>query len=138
MPTKDNISEHAFIDSIQYSAKAEPWAPWRAIVERAFTVYTSDSPSTYAMMVRSGLGTGLLSSVNSLNSSSVICDLDCTVNLPLYLTSLTERLQSRPVRIVYDFVASVLGDANPWLADEVDLTIRDIDYITSYQTIVNG
>jgi len=138
MPTRDNISQHIFINSTQYSAKADLWAPWQSIVERGRTVCTSDSSTTYAMMIRAGLGIGLLASINALNSSAVVLDLDCNIRLPLYLTALTERLQSKPVRIVHDFIASVLGPDNPWLSEEVNLKVRDIDYITSYQNIING
>jgi len=133
MPTRDNIAEHIFIDSKQYSAKTELWAPWRAAVELGRTAYISDTPSTYAMMVRAGLGIGILSSINSLDPDSVVLDLGCNLKLPLYLTALKERLQSRPVRIVYDFVASVLGVGNLWLADEVDLAVHDVNYMNNTQ-----
>jgi DNA-binding transcriptional LysR family regulator len=134
LPTKDNISRHVFIDSKQYSTKTELWAPWRAVVDLGRTAYITDAPATYAMMVRSGLGIGMLSSINSLDSGSVLLDLGFNVKLPLFLTALKERLQARPVQIVYDFVATVLGTGNPWLADEVNLAVQDIDYISNYQT----
>jgi DNA-binding transcriptional LysR family regulator len=137
LPTKDNISKHIFVDSKQYSAKTELWAPWRAVVDLGRTAYITDAPATYAMMVRTGLGIGMLSSVNSLNPESVLLDLECSVKSPLFLTALKERLQSRPVQIVYDFIATVLGMGNPWLADEVNLAVQDIDYISNYQTAIS-
>jgi hypothetical protein len=84
-------------------------------------------------MVRAGLGIGILSSINSLNSGAVLLDLGCNLKLPLYLTALKERVHSKPVRIVYDFMTSVLGVGNPWLADEVDLAVQDIDYVNDAQ-----
>ena len=138
LPTRENISEHTFIDSRQYSAKAELWAPWRAVVEQGRTSYISDGAATYAMLVRAGLGIGILSSINSLNSGSVLLELGCNLRLPLYLTALKERLQSKPVRIVYDFMASVLGAGNPWLAEEIDLAVQDIDYMSNSQILTNG
>ena len=136
LPTKDNVSKHIFVDSKQYSAKTELWAPWRAVVDLGRTAYITDAPATYAMMVRTGLGIGMLSSINSLNSDSVLLDLGCSVKSPLYLTALKERLQSRPVQIVYDFIATVLGIGNPWLADEVNLAVQDLDYTSNYRTAV--
>jgi DNA-binding transcriptional LysR family regulator len=138
LPTMDNLAGHVFINSTQYSAKTEMWTPWRTVVEQGRTVCISDSSPAYAMMVRAGLGIGLLASINSLNANAVILELGCNTKLPLYLTVLTERLQAKPVRIVYDFMSSVLGDQNPWLTDEVDLKVHDIDYITAYQNIING
>jgi DNA-binding transcriptional LysR family regulator len=133
LPTMDNISKHVFVDSKQYSARTELWAPWRAVVDLGRTAYITDAPATYAMMVGNGLGIGMLSSINSLNSGSVLLDLGCNIKLPLFLTALKERLQSRPVQIVHDFVATVLGIGNPWLADDVNLAVQDIDYISNYQ-----
>ena len=49
----------------------------------------------------------------SANSTVLSLDLDCRIAIPLYLAALTERLQARPVRIVFDFVRSLLGEANP-------------------------
>jgi DNA-binding transcriptional LysR family regulator len=131
LPTRHNLAEHIFIDSKPYSAKTELWAPWRTVVELGRTAYISDASATYAMMVRSGLGIGMLSSINSTDSDSVLLELGCNLKLPLYLTALKERLQSKPVRIVYDFMASVLGVGNPWLADEIDLAVQDIDYMNN-------
>jgi DNA-binding transcriptional LysR family regulator len=133
LPTRDNLAEHTFIDSKQYAGKEELWAPWRAVVELGRTAYTSDVSATYAVMVRAGLGIGILSSINSLNSGAVLLDLGCNLKLPLYLTALKERLHSKPVRIVYDFMTSLLGVGNPWLADEVDLAVQDIDYVNDAQ-----
>jgi DNA-binding transcriptional LysR family regulator len=135
LPKRSNISNHVFVDSRQYSAKSELWASWRAIVDIGRTAYITDAPAPYAMMVKTGLGIGMLSSINLLNSDSVFLDLGCNIKLPLFLTALKERLQSRPVQIVHDFIATVLGTENPGLTDEVNLTAQDIDYINSYQTV---
>jgi DNA-binding transcriptional LysR family regulator len=135
MPTRDNAAQHDFINSAPYMAKTDLWTPWREVVGRGRTVYTSDSATSYAMMVKASLGIGLLSSIHALNASAVVLDLGCNVHLPLHLTALTERLQSKPVRIVHDFVASVLGGDNPYLADEVDITAPHIDYLAEYQML---
>jgi DNA-binding transcriptional LysR family regulator len=135
LPTRDNIADHVFVDSRQYLARTELWAPWRAVVDRGRTAYITDAPAAYVMMVKTGLGIGLLSSINSLNPDSVLLDLGCNVKLPLFLTSLKERLQARPVQIVYDFIATVLGTGNPWLTNEVNLAVQDIDHINNYQTV---
>jgi hypothetical protein len=90
------------------------------------------------MMVKSGLGIGLLGSVNVLEPAFVPLDLDCEIGIPLYLTALTERLQSKPVQIVYDFVLSLLSVNNPWFAKELILNAdRDSPFSDGYLRLFN-
>ena len=134
-PTLDNLREHEFIDSDRYSSKA--WAPWRRLVEQGTVTHCCESPIGYGMMVKAGLGVGLLASVHVLEPTVVPLDLGCAIPLPLYLTALTERLESKPVRIVFDFVLSVLGDSNPWLAREVNLEAEDASISEGYAMLFN-
>jgi DNA-binding transcriptional LysR family regulator len=121
LPTLDNLQRHQFIDSDRYSSKVEIWSPWRSLVARGTISHSCDAPITYGMMVKSGLGIGLLGNFNVLEPALVPLDLDCAIAIPLFLTALTERLQARPVRIVFDFVLSLLGADNPWFAKKMNL-----------------
>lgn len=134
-PTLDNLREHEFIDSDRYSSKA--WAPWRRLVEQGTVTHCCELPIGYGMMVKAGLGVGLLASVHVLEPTVVPLDLGCAIPLPLYLTALTERLEFKPVRIVFDFVLSVLGDSNPWLAREVNLEAEDASISEGYAMLFN-
>jgi hypothetical protein len=90
------------------------------------------------MMVKAGLGIGLVASFNVLEPTSVPLDLNCAIAIPLFLTALTERLQSKPVRIVFDFVLSVLGEDNPWLAKTMTLdTSRDSRFNEGFLRLFN-
>jgi hypothetical protein len=64
-------------------------------------------------------------------------DLDCTISVPLYLTALTERLEAKPVRMVFDFVLSVLGEVNPWLARDINLEADDASIREGYAMLFN-
>jgi DNA-binding transcriptional LysR family regulator len=121
LPTYDDIERHQFIDSERYSAKMEFWTPWRRLVERGYVSHCCDASITYAMMVKVGLGIGLLGSVNILEPSSIALDLDCEIAIPLYLTALTERLQAKPVRVVFDLILALLSDDNAWFARDLVL-----------------
>lgn len=137
LPTRDSLERHCFIDSERYSSKVPIWAPWNKLVERGTVSHRCDAPITYAMMVKAGLGVGLLGSVNVLEPSVLPLDLDCRIAIPLYLTALTERLQSKPVRIIFDFVLSVLGEANPWLARTMNLEADDASINDGYAMLFN-
>ncbi|MGA2793502.1 MAG: hypothetical protein ABSE69_08195 [Roseiarcus sp.] len=88
-------------------------------------------------MVKAGLGIGLLSSINVLEPSAIPLDINCQIGLPLFVTALTERLQARPVRIVFDFVLSLLSEENPWLTSEMNLAARRSPYTDGYQMLFN-
>ena len=137
LPTRDNLERHCFIDSERYSAKVPIWAPWRKLVERGNLSHASDSPITYGMMVKAGLGIGLIGSVHVLEPSVLPLDLDCKIPIPLFLTALTERLQSKPVRIVFDFVRSLLSEANPWLTHTMNLEAHDATVADGYAALFN-
>jgi DNA-binding transcriptional LysR family regulator len=138
LPTYDDLERHQFIDSERYSSKVDVWKPWRRLVERGYVSHCCDASITYGMMVKSGLGIGLLGSVNVLEPAFVPLDLDCEIGIPLYLTALTERLQSKPVQIVYDFVLSLLSVNNPWFAKELILNAdRDSPFSDGYLRLFN-
>ncbi len=138
LPTYDDLERHNFIDSDRYSAKVEVWKPWRKLVERGYVSHCCDASITYGMMVKAGLGIGLLGTINVLDPAFTPLDLDCQVSIPLYLTALTERLQSKPVQIVYDFVLSLLSDRNPWFAKDLVLdTGRDSPFNDGYLRLFN-
>ena len=102
LPDKHNLSDHYILHSSMYTGKSDIWRPWRSILEAGRQGHGSDSSLTYGFMVKAGLGVGLMSSVHAVNAFLVPLDLDCHIQLPLHVVALTERLQSRPVRIVYE------------------------------------
>jgi DNA-binding transcriptional LysR family regulator len=136
-PTIDNLQDHLFIDSDRYSSKSATWGPWRSLVERGTVSHCCEAPIGYGMMVKAGLGIGLIASVHVLEPTVTPLDLDCRIALPLFLTALTERLQSKPVRIVFDFVQSLLGESNPWLAREMNLDADDPAIAEGYAALFN-
>ncbi len=89
-------------------------------------------------MVKAGLGIGLLTTINILNSVAAPLNLPCDIALPLYLTALTERLKSKPVRVVYDFMCSVLGDGNPWLGRDAAVAVQKGEFVDSYNMLLNS
>ncbi len=138
MPTYDDLERHNFIDSDRYSARVEIWRPWRRLVERGYVSHCCDQSISYAMMVKAGLGIGLLGSFNVLEPVFVPLDVDCQVGIPLYLSAVTERLHSKPVQIVYDFVLTLLSGANPWFAKDLILDAgRDSPFSDGYLRLFN-
>lgn len=122
MPTLENIDAgHQFLDSEYYSATTGTWAPWHELIRRGKIAHFADNSFSYALMVRAGLGIGLLGTYALSDPSTVALDLNVRVNVPMYLWALNERLSSRPVRLMHDWLQSIFGRENPWFATEIDV-----------------
>jgi DNA-binding transcriptional LysR family regulator len=71
-------------------------------------------------MVKAGLGIGLLGSYVVREPTAVPLDLDVHVSVPIYAFALAQRLNARPVRLVYDWM-SEFWSGNPWFGNEFRL-----------------
>jgi DNA-binding transcriptional LysR family regulator len=118
-PTKDNLENHLFVDTEYYSARTELWSTWREAVDRGHVAQFSDNSYAYLFMVKSGLGIGLLGNYILSDPQIVPLDLGVHVRLPLYLHADSERLNSKPVRAVYDWLSELFSTRNPWFGQEL-------------------
>lgn len=119
IPTLSNVGDHVFLQSDLYST--ELWDPWNTIVDRGRTATICDNSMAYGMLVKAGLGVGLLGSYVVLEPNAVPLSLDVKISVPLYALVLTERLNSRPVQIVFDWLCEIFGPNNPWFHPEFRL-----------------
>ncbi|MBU6298909.1 MAG: LysR family transcriptional regulator [Alphaproteobacteria bacterium] len=121
IPTRKNLKSHFFIDSEYYSAHTSIWEDWRSVVSRGVVAHTCDNSFAYGLLVKSGLGIGLLGSYTLADPAAVPLDLDVHIALPIYVLALSERLQARPVRLVYDWLSTVFSPDNPWFGPDLNL-----------------
>ena len=136
-PTSANLADHDFIESEIYSSTSAVWRPWHDAVAKGRVAHFCDASITYGIMVKAGVGIGLLGNYNLLEPSAVPLDLGCRISIPLYLVALTERLQSKPVKIVANFLSDLFGVANPWFAREMNLICRDERFNSGYAMLFN-
>jgi hypothetical protein len=73
------------------------------------------------MLVKTGQGIGLLGSFTLIEPRLVPLEVGVRISVPLFLLALTERLQARPVRLVFDWLSEIFGPNNPWFSDEFKL-----------------
>jgi DNA-binding transcriptional LysR family regulator len=135
IPTRKNLETHFFIDSQYYSAQTGIWASWRVAVSRGVVAHYCDNSFAYGLLVRSGLGIGLLGSYTLSDPTAVPLELDVHIRVPIHILVQTERLASRPVRLVYDWLSTVFGPANPWFAP--DLNLRSLPRDALSETMAN-
>lgn len=131
VPTSANVHKHRFIGSEIYSAKGT-WDAWHALTKRGTIAHYCDASISYAMMVKAGLGIGLLANYNMTVPTARPLDLGVHVQLRLHAIALTQRLEAKPVRIVFDLLEKLFGPHNPWFQEEMVLSVDDPAYRECY------
>lgn len=99
LPTRDNLEQHLFIQSEYYMAKTGLWDGWQQAVARGRVVHYCENSFAYGMLVKSGLGIGMLGSYTLVEPCAVPLDIDLRISVPLYLIALRERLVTISVRM---------------------------------------
>jgi DNA-binding transcriptional LysR family regulator len=121
LPTRENLEHHLFIQSEYYLAKSGLWDGWQQAAARGRIVHYCDNSFGYAMLVKAGLGIGMLGSYTLVDPFAVPLELGLRISVPLYLSALAERLNARPVRLVFDWLSDLFGPNNPWFSDDFKL-----------------
>jgi hypothetical protein len=89
------------------------------------------------MLVKAGLGIGLVGSYGVLEPAAVPLELGVRISVPIFLLALTERLNARPVRLVFDWLSDVFGPGNPWFRDEFKLNNPPSSYDVGFRQVFN-
>jgi DNA-binding transcriptional LysR family regulator len=118
-------------------AKTGLWDGWQHVVARGQIVHHCDNSFAYGMMVKAGLGIGILGSYVLAEPTLVPLEIDLRISVPLYLIALTERLNARPVRLVFDWLSDVFGPNNPWFNDEFKLNNPPNEYDAGFRRMFN-
>jgi DNA-binding transcriptional LysR family regulator len=137
LPTRDNLEQHLFIHSEYYLAKTGLWDGWQQAVARGRIAHYCDNSFAYGMLVKAGNGIGLLGSYTLIEPCFVPLEIDLRISVPLFLLALTERLNARPVRLVFDWLSGVFGGNNPWFSDEFKLNNPPSAYDAGFRKMFN-
>ncbi|WP_375412600.1 LysR family transcriptional regulator [uncultured Bradyrhizobium sp.] len=137
LPTRNNLEQHFFIQSEYYLARTGLWDGWQHAVARGRIVHHCDNSFAYGMMVKTGLGIGMLGTYALVEPCAVPLQIDLRVSVPLYLIALTERLNARPVRLVFDWLSEIFGSDNPWFNDEFKLANPPSKYDAGFRKMFN-
>lgn len=122
LPNRNNLESHLFIDTEYYKGKTGVWAPWQAAIGRGVTAHHCDNSFAYGLLIKAGQGIGLLASYALAEPSLVPLELDIHIAMRIHLLALSERLQSKPVRIVFDWMCQIFDADNPFFSSAFDLS----------------
>lgn len=121
LPTRSNLEAHLFVDCEYYSAQTSVWESWRKAVGEGVVAHYCDNSFAYGLMVKSGYGIGLLCNYALADRDLVPLELGIHIAVPLHILALSERLQARPVKLVYDWLCTVFGSEAAWFGPELNL-----------------
>ncbi len=120
MPTWETLASHRFVDSDYYASATQAFAPWRKALARGVVAHHCDNPFAYGLIVKAGLGIGLVGNYVLADTDFVPVGMGIHVELPIYIHAQSERLKSRPVRIAFDWLADVFSAERPMFGPELD------------------
>ncbi len=121
MPTRSNLESHFFLDTEYYAAKTGVWDQWQKAASRGVIAHWCDNSFAYALLAKSGMGIALLGSYTLADQVAIPLDLDVHVALPLHILAMSDRLQAKPVRLVYDWLSELFSPSSPWFAPDLNL-----------------
>jgi DNA-binding transcriptional LysR family regulator len=137
LPTRNNLEQHLFVQSEFYLARTGLWDGWQQAVGRGRIAHYCDNAFAYGMLVKAGQGIGLLGSYLLVEPSAVPLEIDVRISVPIYLIALSDRLNARPVRLVFDWLSEVFGSNNPWFGDEFRLNNPSSTYDAGLRKMFN-
>ena len=118
LPSEHNLQQHKFLQSHLYESNRDVWGAWNDLVANGRVSNYCDDPFVYGIMIKLGLGIGLLGTYASVERDAVPLDLGILISLPLYGIALRERLRSPPVRAVFDWLCEIFSERNEWFRRE--------------------
>ncbi|MDE2603597.1 MAG: LysR family transcriptional regulator [Bradyrhizobium sp.] len=137
LPTVNNLEQHLFIQSEYYLARTGLWDSWQQAASRGRIAHYCDDSFAYGMLVKAGHGIGLLGSYTLVEPCFVPLEIGLRISVPLFLLALTERLNARPVRLVFDWLAGIFGSDNPWFSDDFKLNNPPSEYDAGFRKMFN-
>lgn len=120
VPHRSRLGQHRFLDCSYYSASGEPWSRWRALVRAGLPAHSATNSLAYYAFAKSGAGIALLGNYVLIDPDFVPIDLDLHIPIRLYLIAQTDRLRSRPVRAVFDWLTEIFA-VNPMFSADLVL-----------------
>jgi DNA-binding transcriptional LysR family regulator len=121
VPTSANLSAHCFLQCTTYTEIPEPWASWNALVSQGVVTHATDNLLNYALMVKNGLGIGLAATTALADPVALPLELGVHIKAPLYAVAAAERIGTKAVQIVFDWLSELFGEAVPWFSPDLRL-----------------
>jgi len=137
LPTRKTLARHLFVQSEMYAARTGLWDEWNQAAATGRIVHYCDNSMAYGLLVKAGLGIGLLGSYVMVEPSAVPLEIMRPCSVRLYAIALTDRLNARPVRAAYEWLCGIFSADNPWFREEFSLDHPPSRYDDGIRTLFN-
>jgi DNA-binding transcriptional LysR family regulator len=135
--TQQNLHTHRFIQTSLYSGQSALWQPWVDLVGQGKVAHLAENSFSYGMLVKSGLGIGLLGNYTLLEPIAIPLALAVHIEVPLYIVAISDRLKCRPVRIVFDMLSDIFSAKNPWFSEALRTEVEPTLYDRGFRSLFN-
>ena len=124
VPTRSNLSSHCFVQCTTFTDIPEPWRSWNALVGHGLVTHKTDNLLNYALMVKNGLGIGLVATTALADPVALPLELGVHIKAQLFAVAAADRMGTKAVQIVFDWLSALFGETVPWF--NPDLTLEDL------------
>ncbi|MGB1156549.1 MAG: LysR family transcriptional regulator [Alphaproteobacteria bacterium] len=135
-PTRDTLNDHQFVGNRQYLSMSDFWQDWVSITKQAQYIAGTDMNVTYATMIKSGLGLGLLGNYMNLDPYLVHVDLGVNIHHGIRMFSLEQKRNDAGIAATKQWIRSIFR-GNPWFSQHMVTTSDVSDYDQRVRWLMN-
>lgn len=137
-PRRGTLGDHLVMQCSYYMGESPVWSDWNELVasSRNKGRHVFENSLAYFTAIKSGGGIGLLGNYVLADPNLLPLDFGVHVAIPIYVVVLTDRLQSKPVRIVHDWIVDMF-QSNPMFGEELVVNASAHPHTEPWHTIFN-
>ena len=121
LPTREKMKDHLVLQSHAYTGDGPVWREWQVLCSEAHVAHHCDNTFAYGMMVKAGLGIGLLGNYTAGETSAIPLSLGVHASVPMYAVALRERIEAHSVRYVFEWLCDTFSATQPFFSDRLIL-----------------
>jgi len=139
VPTRSNLSSHCFLQVEHHSKRGFFSDSWLDLIAQGVVTHTCDNLLTYSLMVKNGLGIGLVATAALADPTVVPLELGVHIRAPLYVVAPAERFGTKAVQVVFDWLSEIFDETVPWFSSELKLERLPRDALSpTVNKLLNG
>ena len=136
VPTRETLSEHRFVGNRQYLSMSDFWQDWVSVTKEAQYIAGTDMNVTYAAMIKSGLGMGLLGNYMNMDPYLVHVDLGVNINHGIRMFSLEQKRNDPEIAATKQWIRGIFR-GNPWFGPTLNTNLEVSNYDQRVRWLMN-
>lgn len=121
VPTSSNLSSHCFLQADHQAGRGGIWDSWLDLIEQGVVTHSCDNLLTYSLMVKHGLGIGLVATTALADPTVLPLELGVHIRSRVFISAAAERFSTKAVQIVFDWIGELFSESIPWFSPELNI-----------------